>query len=158
MLRAFSALLLVAFAGCYSANKATKQVSKALQRHPQVVAQIAREAFPCIVLKADTIINDRLISVACPASIVDSVIILGRDTIRTTAIRYVKVPVNLPQITIYKSIEDSAKVFILSNILNEANTQNEEQKLQLKKNKKLIKILWIILACLSVPLIYKIIK
>lgn len=107
------ALVVVAMSGCYSAHKATKQVGKALLHHPEIVATIARGAFPCTVVKVDTIINDRLITIDCPATVYDSVVIRGRDTVRTTATKFLKVPYSLPQITIYKSIEDSAKIKLL---------------------------------------------
>ena len=58
MLRVYR-LLVVAFllGGCYTQNKAVKQVNKALGSYPEIVAKIALDSFPCNVIKVDTIIT-----------------------------------------------------------------------------------------------------
>lgn len=115
--------MVLLLSACYGPKKAAKQVGKALLTHPEIVATIARDAFPCFTVKVDTIINDKLVTIDCPATVHDSVVIRGRDTVRTTATKFVKVPYSLPQITIFKSIEDSAKIKLLAGQLDAAKTR-----------------------------------
>jgi len=58
MLRVYK-ILVAAFllGGCYTQNKAVKQVNKALGSYPEIVAKIALDSFPCNVIKVDTIIT-----------------------------------------------------------------------------------------------------
>ena len=69
MLKGYS-ILVAAFllGGCYTQNKAVKQVNKALGSYPEIVAKIALDSFPCNVIKVDTIIThfDTTIEVIYP--------------------------------------------------------------------------------------------
>lgn len=47
-------ILLVFLSSCYGMNKAKQQTSKALNKYPIVVADIARNAFPCIPNELDS--------------------------------------------------------------------------------------------------------
>lgn len=152
--------------GCYTQKKATEQTNKALDKYPAVVAKIARDAFPCVTLKADTLVSvkDSLIYIDCPdtggnGSAED---FAGKDTIVLTKIvklpgetKKVKVPVMLPvkTITIEKKVEDSAKLFLLTKQL-EAETQlaidnaNAARKWEGRAERRMKWVWWLLIALL----------
>lgn len=145
--------------GCYTAKKADKQISKALSHYPEKVAKIARNAFPCVETKADTIAiyKDSLIEIDCPDNYQDVI----HDTIiqKSVTNKVVKVPINLPVKTIYitKIIEDSAEIFLLNERAAEINRQLNDEKIRADKYQakserrgKLIIWLFIILAIVAV--------
>ena len=156
-MRYYSLLIVLLLSGCYSSKKAEKQVDKALLYHPEIVATIARNAFPCFNVKIDTITNDKLIYIDCPAAIHDSVIIKGRDTIKLNFTKFVKVPYSLPQITIYKSIEDSAKIKLLQHQIYKLTTNENILTYKISNKNKVIKYLIIFIVCLSIPFLFKLI-
>lgn len=112
-------------AACYNTKKAERQTHKALIEYPEVVAKVARTAFPCILKKSDTTITniDTVIVINCPEfTIKDSINI--HDTIRIN--RTVKVPIKLPVRTIINTIEDSAKIELLLSYVESQNLEVEE--------------------------------
>jgi hypothetical protein len=154
-MRYYSLLIVLLLSACYGSKKAEKQVGKALYYHPEIVATIARNAFPCYNVKVDTITNDKLIYIDCPAAIHDSVIIQGHDTIKLKFTKFVKVPYSLPQITIYKSIEDSAKIKLLQNQIYKLTTNENILTYKISNKNKVIKWLIIFIVCLSIPYLFK---
>lgn len=150
----------------YTEKAATKEVNKAYINYPKVIAKIAKDAYPCIVVKKDTIITytDSTYYVDCPdISSTTAADYLGPDTITITKTlpgKKIRVPIYLPSkiITITKYIEDSAKIFQLSDAIhtltNEAAKLNEDkEKLEAKvakKNKYLLYLLIALLASLGV--------
>jgi hypothetical protein len=156
-MRYCSLLILLVLSACYGTKKAEKQVGKALYYHPEIVAKIARNAFPCYNVKFDTITNDKLIYIDCPEAIHDSVIIKGNDTIKLKFTKFVKVPYNLPQITIYKSIEDSAKIKLLQQQIYNLTTNENILNYKISNKNKVIKWLIIFIVCLSIPYLFKLI-
>lgn len=48
------ACMIFSMTGCYSAQKAKQQTERALEAHPEVVAKVARDAFPCITTNTDS--------------------------------------------------------------------------------------------------------
>jgi len=156
-MRLFSLLIVLLLSACYGSKKAEKQVGKALLYHPEIVATIARNAFPCYNVKIDTITNDKLIYIDCPAAIHDSVIIQGRDTIKLNFTKFVKVPYSLPQITIYKSIEDSAKIKLLQDQVYRLTTNENILTYKISNKNKIIKWLIIFIVCLSIPFLFKLV-
>lgn len=155
-------MIIVALIGMVSCSKYTEQVAetqskKALVYHPKVIAKIARDAFPCIDKKVDTVITqkDSLIYIDCPdVSNGTATDYAGVDTIYKTVTKVtpgktVKVPVYLPvkTITIEKKIEDSAKIMQLNDALmqsvNETAKANDTiEKLEAKVAKKNKYLLW----------------
>lgn len=123
---------------CYSPKKADKQVSKALAYYPEKVAKIARNAFPCTNTQNDTIIvsKDTVIEVPCPDDYHDVQNIV-HDTVQTKVYqnKIVKVPVTLPikTVTITKLVEDSAKIYMLSQAYDEVSAKKDEEKLRADK-------------------------
>jgi PBP1b-binding outer membrane lipoprotein LpoB len=161
MLRVYK-ILVAAFllGGCYTQNKAVKQVNKALGSYPEIVAKIALDSFPCNVIKVDTIIThfDTTIEVIYPhfdTSVIDTVILEKKV--------YVKLPYKTVYIT--KSIESTAKLTILNarfDSLTKVTTliQKSNEDLTSKVGRKNKVIYWLIafLIGLSVPYLIKLIK
>lgn len=156
-MRLCSLLMVLLLTACYGSRKANKQVGKALLYHPEIVAQIARNAFPCYNVNIDTITNDKLVYIDCPAALHDSVIIQGHDTIKLKFTKFVKVPYNLPQITIYKSIEDSAKIKLLQDQVYRLTTNKNILTYKINNKNKVIKWLIIFIVTLSMPFLFKLI-
>lgn len=158
----FALLLLT---GCYNAKKAQKQVNKALLEYPDKVAEIARDAFPCITTASDTVtITDTLLDfIDCPEApgpeyVRDTVIISGVKTVTVKVPG--KVQVKTKMVTV--RIEDSAKIKLLNSAIAERDQQIDENKAEIKKQDKKIsrknKELWIWRIIASVLIIWQVIK
>jgi PBP1b-binding outer membrane lipoprotein LpoB len=163
MLRVYS-ILVAAFllAGCYTQNKAVKQVNKALGSYPEIVARIALDSFPCNVIKVDTIIThfDTTIEVIYPHF---DTILSQIDTIYGTKKVYVKLPYKTVYIT--KSVESTAKLTILNASLDSllkvtTSVQKSNEDLTSKVGRKNKVIYWLIalLIGFSIPYLIKFIK
>ncbi len=149
-----SLLIAVAIVGCYTQKKAKEQTQKALVKYPEVVATIARTAFPCTTTKSDTVITskDSIIFIECPETPDNPAPEYIRDTVTNTVTKYVKgatqfykVPVTLPirTITVIKTVEDSAKIFILQAEIDRLKAYGEKVDRKLHKRNKAI--LWLII-------------
>ena len=151
----------------YTLPMAEKEVNKAYLTYPPMVAGKTRDWFPCIVNKTDTIITyvDSLIYIDCPSVVNGNANeYISSDTVYINKIvthnKVVKVPVYLPikTITIIQKIEDSAKIFELTDALltstNEtANANDDIKELEAKvakKNKFLLYLLIALLASLGI--------
>jgi PBP1b-binding outer membrane lipoprotein LpoB len=163
MLKVYS-LLVAAFllGGCYTQNKAVKQVNKALGSYPEIIARIALDSFPCNVIKVDTIIThfDTTIEVIYPHF---DTSLSQIDTIYGTKKVYVKLPYKTVYIT--KSVESTAKLTILNASLDSllkvtTNIQKSNEDLTSKVVRKNKVIYWLIffIVGLSVPYCFKIVK
>ena len=161
MLRVYR-ILVAAFllGGCYTSNKAVKQVNKALGSYPEIVARIALDSFPCNVIKVDTIIThfDTTIEVIYPHF---DTSLSQIDTIYGTKKVYVK----LPYKTITKSVESTAKLTILNASLDSllkvtTNIKKSNEDLTSKVGRKNKVIYWLIffIVGLSVPYCFRIVK
>jgi hypothetical protein len=155
-MRLCSLLIVLLLSACYNSKKAEKQVGKALYYHPEIVAKIARNAFPCYNVKIDTITKEKMIMVDCPES--DSTIIYVRenaihDTIHLT--RNVKVPVKVQDIMLYTYYEDSAKIKLLQNQIYKLTTNENILTYKISNKNKVIKYLIIFIVCLSIPFLFK---
>ena len=143
-------------AACYNTKKAERQINKALIKYPVIVAQIARTAFPCIVLKLDTIFKvvDTTIWIECPTVGIDTSIanidsshtLTGKSPIlsKYTHNRIqnkvpIKISLRIPTIT--KTIEDSAQIELLTNYIDSQNLEIEKIKKQKADSEKQIAIL-----------------
>jgi len=157
MSKAFSLLVAVILLGsCYTSNKATKQVNKALGSYPEIVARIALDSFPCNVIQIDTIIThfDTTIEVIYPhfdTSVIDTV--------------YLTKKIKLPIKTITKTVESTAKLTILNASLDSilkvtTNIKKSNEELISKISRKNKMIYWLIaflIAC-TLPYLIKFIK
>jgi hypothetical protein len=163
MLRVYS-ILVAAFllGGCYTQNKAVKQVNKALGSYPEIVAKIALDSFPCNVIKVDTIIThfDTTIEVIYPHF---DTSLSQIDTIYGTKKVYVKLPYKTVYIT--KSVESTAKLTILNASLDSllkvtTSVQKSNEDLTSKVGRKNKVIYWLIalLIGFSIPYLIKFIK
>ena len=161
MLRGYK-ILVAAFllGGCYTQNKAVKQVNKALGSYPEIVARIALDSFPCNVIKVDTIIThfDTTIEVIYPhfdTSEIDTVILEKKV--------YVKLPYKTVYIT--KSIESTAKLTILNarfdsltKVTTSIQKSNEDLTSKVGRKNKVIYWLIALLIGFSIPYLIKLIK
>lgn len=162
MLRVFK-VLVAAFllGGCYTQNKAVKQVNKALGSYPEIVAKIALDSFPCNVIKSDTTISvsnyDTTLLVDCPV----------RDTVLNSVHDTVKLYVKLPYKTVYitKSVESTAKLTIMKSSLDSltkvtTSIQKSNDDLTSKVGRKNKVIYWLIafIVGLSIPYVVRIVK
>jgi len=157
MLKGYS-ILVAAFllGGCYTQNKAVKQVNKALGSYPKIVAQIALDSFPCNVIKVDTIIThfDTTIEVIYPhfdTSVIDTI--------------YLTKKIKLPIKTITKTVESTAKLTILNASLDSilkvtTNIKKSNEELISKISRKNKMIYWLIafLFVCTLPYLIKFIK
>ena len=161
MLRGYK-ILVVAFllGGCYTQNKAVKQVNKALGSYPEIVAKIALDSFPCNVIKVDTIIThfDTTIEVFYPHF--DTTLLL-KDTIFVT--KKIKLPIKTLYIT--KTVESTAKLTILNASLDSllkvtTLVQKSNEDLTSKVGRKNKVIYWLIafLVGMSIPYLIRFIK
>ena len=163
MLRVYR-LLVVAFllGGCYTQNKAVKQVNKALGSYPEIVAKIALDSFPCNVIKVDTIIThfDTTIEVIYP-HFDTSITNYLKDTIIVT--KKIKLPVKTLYIT--KTVESTAKLTILNASLDSllkvtTSVKKSNEDLTSKVGRKNKVIYWLIafLIGMSIPYLIRFIK
>jgi PBP1b-binding outer membrane lipoprotein LpoB len=163
MLRVYK-ILVAAFllGGCYTQNKAVKQVNKALGSYPEIVAKIALDSFPCNVIKVDTIIThfDTTIEVIYPHF---DTTLSQIDTIYGTKKVYVKLPYKTVYIT--KSIESTAKLTILNarfdsltKVTTSIQKSNEDLTSKVGRKNKVIYWLIALLIGFSIPYLIKLIK
>ena len=163
MLRGYK-ILVAAFllGGCYTQNKAVKQVNKALGSYPEIVAKIALDSFPCNVIKVDTIIThfDTTIELIYPHF--DTNLLL-KDSIYVTKKVYVKLPYKTVYIT--KSIESTAKLTILNarfdsltKVTTSIQKSNEDLTSKVGRKNKVIYWLIALLIGFSIPYLIKLIK
>lgn len=161
MLRVYRILVAVfLLGGCYTQNKAVKQVNKALGSYPEIVAKIALDSFPCNVIKVDTIIThfDTTIEVIYPhfdTSVINTVIVEKKV--------YVKLPYKTVYIT--KSIESTAKLTILNarfdsltKVTTSVKKSNEDLTSKVGRKNKVIYWLIAFLVGMSIPYLIKLKK
>lgn len=145
-------LLMWKLTGCYTPQKAEKQIGKANYKYPTLVAKKTRELYPCTLLfKTDTLTQTRdstiYIDVECPDTANGSQSdYAGTDTVYRTVVKpitkTVRVPVNMPVQTkiVNRYFEDSAKIFLLTEQLIDSSALIFSQRLLIselqEKNKK----------------------
>ncbi len=164
MLRVYK-ILVAAFllGGCYTQNKAVKQVNKALGSYPEIVAKIALDSFPCDVIRIDTNISvfnyDTTLLVDCPVRDTISV----HDTVLNSVLKKVKLQYKTVYIT--KSIESTAKLTILNarfdsltKVTTSIQKSNEDLTSKVGRKNKVIYWLIALLIGFSIPYLIKLIK
>ncbi len=105
-------ILIMLFNSCQTAKQL---MDKAEKKNPAIVAEYARDKYPCTdLLKPDTAIlyRDTTVYIDCPDSIPATFETVRVDTVNNTVVKTVRVPVTLPIRTqiITKYYEDSAKL------------------------------------------------
>lgn len=150
--------LALALCGCYTPHKALRELNKANDLQPKVVADYVGEHFPCKIKTDSIVTKDTLyqyVDVVCPS--IDSS--RGDDTIYLDKIKVVNktkivrqiIGIPSKSITITKYYEDSAKIRSLT--LANSQTQESLTKCQGEKEKKSEWIKWLIIClCLSILL------
>lgn len=139
---------------CYTPNKAQRDIDKAYNHHPDVVAKFAQKEFPCIETK-EKIIHDTsydFIEILCPndtTKVFDTVILTAIVKQKVNGTKIVKIPSET--ITIYRFIKDSAELKISEMRLQACSENGHKLQKNCDKNKEWIKWLLVIIAilCLS---------
>lgn len=151
--------IIVIFANsCTTAKNAASKAAKIMDKYPEQVLPELRKKAPCVTIKYDTTYTtiDTVVNVDCPDSNSIEYFTI-HDTIVKNKTNTVKVPVKiqLPSRTIYKYIEDSAKIKELTVKLRRITDEKEEAiKREKETNDKLSKArktrnwLWVILVLL----------
>jgi hypothetical protein len=153
--------LILCMQSCYTPKKAERKLAKALDKQPATVAVFTRKAFPCITKGSDTVYNTNydttiVVEVQCPDSTKATEYFTVHDTafFNNVIIRKVPVTVTLPARTITKYIEDSAKIFTMTNIANRLQSEKDDLQKRLNRSDKTKMWLWwvVIIAALLVAL------
>ena len=129
-----------------------------MDKYPEQVLPELRKKAPCITVKYDTTYNtiDTIINVDCPDSSSAQYFTI-HDTVVKKDFKTIKVPikVQLPARTIYKYIEDSAKIKELDIKLQRTILEKDEAiKREKETNEKLNKVrktrnwLWVVIVLL----------
>jgi len=151
-------ILIWKLTGCYTPQKAEKQIGKANYKYPVLVAKKTRELHPCALLfKTDTLTQTKdstvYVDVECPDTANGSQSdYTGPDTVYKTVVkpvtRTVRVPVNMPVQTqiVNRYYEDSAKTFLLTSQIKDSSALLSKQRLLISEleRKNSIKKWWII--------------
>lgn len=150
---------IVTFANsCTTPKNAAKKAAKIMDKYPEQVLPELRKKAPCITVKYDTTYNtiDTIINVDCPDSSSAQYFTI-HDTVVKKDFKTIKVPikVQLPARTIYKYIEDSAKIKELDIKLQRTILEKDEAiKREKETNEKLNKVrktrnwLWVVIVLL----------
>lgn len=113
----------------YTEPTALKQTTKANDKYPESIAKLVRSWYPCTTTETNTVIEkrDSIIYIDCPDLPVivhepnDTIYLdhAANNTVYSPQIKTVRVPVHLPIEIRYitKWVEDSAKIFVLTNDL-----------------------------------------
>lgn len=142
-------LIVCVLGSCYTSNKAKKQLNKANDKFPDVVAKFTRDQYPCIDKKIDTAYSiDTLyqyINVECPPLFPTIDTFYKTNTLYKN--RIVKQLVAIPQrtITITKSIEDSAKIKLMASENKMCSDKLVKAENKIERLRNWVKWLFIIL-------------
>lgn len=135
-------IFLLLLVGCYTQKKAAKQADKALQKHPEVVADKFRQRFPCILRGTDTLIEyrDTVIEIRDPQEYIIDTIIREGKTIHDTLYRnkVKRLPGIVKTVYVNQYIYDSADLWQCQSLLEESVGQNNELMAEVDKRDKQI--------------------
>lgn len=143
-------LFIILFLGsCYTPSKAKKDLNKANDKFPDIVAKFTRDQYPCIDKKIDTAYSiDTLyeyINVECPPLFPTIDTFYKTNTLYKNKIVRQLVAVPQRTITITKSIEDSAKIKLMASDNKVCADKLIKAQNKIQKMWKWIKWLFIIL-------------
>lgn len=170
-------LFAILLASCYNTKKAEKQTRKALVEYPSVVAKIARDAFPCIITKSDTLISytDTTIFVNCPTGndfeggdIAINGDVIKHDTLNKhdTVPHFIKVPIKIPlkTVDITQHVADSAQNKVLQSVIDTRDIAITKMQSvidsdgeTIKQKNKYVLAFWLIVGLFSAGIIIKLI-
>lgn len=145
-------ILIMLFNSCQTAKQL---MDKAEKKNPAIVAEYARDKYPCTdLLKPDTavIFKDTTIYVDCPDTAQTGPYeVTVTDTVNRVVTKTIRVPVTikLPGTTITKYYEDSAKLKLAGLQIQElqADTTRLQAKVNTYKNKlhtRTVQSLWLL--------------
>jgi hypothetical protein len=158
MTKILSVLFLLVITSCYTEKKAQKELNKANDKYPDVVAEFTRDKYPCTELKDSTVVYDTVyqeVEALCPPQ----QIIYTKDTLWKKKIDtvyrkddiykknpLVKTTVTVPvrQTTVTKWFEDSAKIKLLTSQINKCGEDLKQSERKKERNWDWIK--WLLVA------------
>lgn len=123
--------------GCYSSNKAKKDINKAYENYPEAVANFSHDKFPCKESSIDSIVKTeyQYIEIKCPdqtepVQVIDT-LYLTKPSMPKTYIMYKDKFVAIPSTTkiITKVVRDSSCEILLKKSV-------EGQQIYIGKNEK----------------------
>ena len=143
------ALSLLILSSCHTTKQAKKAIKKVMKYHPEVVANVCIDSFPCITSKIDTVINVEyeFIEIQCPG--INNV---KKDTIHVTHTntKIIKGPsviaTEYRTNTITKIIKDSAEIISCKYKCDQLQQENNKLKSMVDRKNKWIT--WLIIAFL----------
>ena len=130
-------MIMLMISGCYSSNKAKKDINKAYENYPETVASFARDKFPCKETGVDSVVKTEydFIEIKCPdqteqPQLIDT-IYLNKPSRPKTYIMYKDKFVAIPSTTkiITKIVRDSSCEILLKKSV-------EGQQILVGKNEK----------------------
>ena len=159
----FRYLIIIFFlSSCYTNQKATNDINKAIDKKPKIAAELFRKAFPCT--NTDTIVKVNTawdyVEFECP----DKPIVTKTDTIllRKNVFQKQYIPGKTVVVagktevkTITIKVKDSAEIYLLNTALK--NSQSNEQKLIYKLENR-NKLIWWLLIPLLISIFLHFIK
>lgn len=115
-------MIMLMISGCYSSNKANKDISKAYENYPENVAAFARDKFPCKESGIDSVtkIEYDFIEVKCPdqpeqSQVIDTIYLTKQSKPKTYILykdKFVAIPTTTKIVT--KIVRDSSCELLLS--------------------------------------------
>jgi hypothetical protein len=153
----FLFLWAISHCSCTTAKNAPRKAENLLQKYPEKVVPVFRQAYPCITTAADTFITltDTVINVDCPDTsaaqyfTVHDTLTHIKQVTKTISIPY---RIQLPGRTVVKYIEDSAKIYEMGLRIKRIEAEREAAKAEAKatgeklhKARKTRNWLWLLL-------------
>lgn len=133
---------------------AEKKLNKIYLNKPELVADKARLWFPCVSTTADTTVKivDSLIYIECPEIKEETETKQKYIIVKDTFTKTIKVPYQLPIKYVYikQKIEDSAKVFVRDQIIEDKTDKLEKTKDQIVRKNNFN---WILI-CICIVLLF----
>jgi hypothetical protein len=147
---------------CYSEKKATKQINKAIEKKPELAADVFRKKFPCesvdTVVRIDTAWD--YVEFECPdkpAQIKTDTLYIQKNVIKKQILQGKSVVVagKTEYKTITIKVKDSAEIFLLNKSIKDYQVKEEKlhNKIEFKN-----KIIWILLIALIISILINIYK
>ena len=131
-------ILLLAIFSCNTSKLDSKRLAKIEQRHPEKIAAICVKDYPCTTTKSDTIYDykDSVIIVDCP----DTAIVHDSLVEYVGVKKYIKVPipVKLSERVIIKTVEDSAKIYLFYQTINDMDKELKDAQIRINKQSDVI--------------------
>lgn len=139
---------------CHTTKKAKNQLKSVMKYHPELVANVCKDSFPCVISKTDTVtsVEYEFVEIQCPGYEnvkKDTIHVIHTKIVKGPAVMVTEHKIN----TITQMIKDSAEIRSCELELKACNKKcndltAENLKLQNKVSTKNRWIMWLIIALL----------